>query len=319
MLGFLLLQCLLGLAVDGSTGIGGGWGYCCEWMLDVRAWSGFVILGLWLGGACNLTVRPILFGPDSGDSTSKGDGSTSGDAAGKCTGHASPDADPGGALSQGLVVYYPCEQASGSALPDLSGNSRSATLVSSGTGGAAGYSFATGKVGKALYLNSASDAHVVLPTGLLANACEATIAAWVFLNNQSTWQRIWTFSPGGNVYMFLTTNNDTTGVVRTGITLTANNADQQSVDGPTELPTRVWTYVAVVLGPAGLALYVDGVQVAASSSVTLRPTDMGKTLYDYIGRSNFSWDPYFDGNIDEFRVYNRALSPAEIQALYSGS
>jgi hypothetical protein len=28
---------------------------------------------------------------------------------------------------------------------------------------------------------------------------------------------------------------------------------------------------------------------------------------DYIGHSQFSWDPTLDGNIDEFRVYNRAL------------
>jgi uncharacterized protein len=39
---------------------------------------------------------------------------------------------------------------------------------------------------------------------------------------------------------------------------------------------------------------------------------------NYIGRSQFSDDPYLDANIDEFRVYNRALSPDEIQALANG-
>jgi uncharacterized protein len=287
-------------------------------MTGLRAWSFCAVLGLWLGGACTLTVQPIRAAPDSGDAASSGDGSASSDAVGKCTGHLGTDADPAGSLSQGLLLYYPCEQASGTSLPDLSGNNRNATLASSGTGGSAGYSFGVGKVGKALSLSSASDAHVVLPPGLLAGACEVTVTAWVFLNRQSSWQRIWTFSPGGSVYMFLTTNNDATGAVRTGITLNANNADQQSVDGPAELPTRIWKHLAVVLGPAGLALYIDGVETAASASVTLRPADMGRTFYDYIGRSNYAWDPYFDGSIDEFRVYNRALSPAEIQALYGG-
>jgi hypothetical protein len=299
-------------------------------MLRVRPRWFHCFLALWLVEACSATVEPIALAPDGGGVTTRdgtagdaatdaasSDAASSSDTASKCTGYLGIDADQGGTLAQGLVAYYPCEQASGTALPDQSGNNRNATLASSGT--AAGYRFADGKTGKALYLTSASAAHVVLPSGLLASACEATIATWVYLNSQSTWQRVWTFSNGGNVYMFLTANNDTTGAVRTGITLKGNGADQQSVDGPTQLPTGVWTHVAVVVGPAGLALYVDGVLVASSSAVTLRPADMARTLFDYIGRSNYAWDPYLDGGIDEFRIYNRALSPAEIQALYSGA
>jgi hypothetical protein len=74
-----------------------------------------------------------------------------------------------------------------------------------------------------------------------------------------------------------------------------------------------------VLGSAGAVLYVDGVQVGTNTAVTLRPTDLGKTSNNYIGRSQFSADPYLDGDIDEFRVYSRALSSSEIQALASGS
>jgi hypothetical protein len=37
---------------------------------------------------------------------------------------------------------------------------------------------------------------------------------------------------------------------------------------------------------------------------------------DWIGRSEFvPPDPYFDGTIDEFRVYTRALTSAEIAIL----
>jgi hypothetical protein len=259
------------------------------------------LLGLWLGGACTITVEPIT-------------------ATGKCAGYVGSDSGTGGNLAQGLVAYYPCEQASGTVLPDLSGNSRNGTLASSGTGGTAGYSFVAGKVGKALSLNSAANGHVVLPTELLANACEATVATWVYLNSRSTWQRVWTFSTGSVVYFYLTTSNDSTGAIRAGITLHSNDEkDQQFVDAPMLMPTGVWTHVAVVLGPAGLAIYVDGRSVATSASVTLRPADMGKTVYDYIGRSNYTWDPYLDGAVDEFRIYNRALSPADIAALANGS
>ena len=51
--------------------------------------------------------------------------------------------------------------------------------------------------------------------------------------------------------------------------------------------------------------------------MTLRPSDLGNTANNWIGRSAFTADPYFDGLVDDFRVYNRALTAAEITALYA--
>jgi hypothetical protein len=48
------------------------------------------------------------------------------------------DAGTDAGLSQGLVAYYACDQATGATLPDLSGNNNNATLVT-GTGGTGGY------------------------------------------------------------------------------------------------------------------------------------------------------------------------------------
>jgi arabinan endo-1,5-alpha-L-arabinosidase len=53
--------------------------------------------------------------------------------------------------------------------------------------------------------------------------------------------------------------------------------------------------------------------VATSTSITIRPLDF-KPVLNYIGRSQFS-DPLFNGNIDDFRVYNYALSSGEVVAL----
>ena len=270
------------------------------------------MLALWLGSGCTVTVDPIRAAPDGGLG---GDAGPSAEAGPRCTG--ASDADPGG-LSAGLLAYYPCEQALETTLPDLSGNSRNAALASSATGDA-GFRFSAGKVGKALYLNSSSSAHVVLPSGMLSDACEATIATWVYLNTQKTLQRVWTFSTGANAYIYLTTDHNLSGLMRAGVTLKTNPDDSAFVEGPSALPATVWTHVAVVFSTTGLLLYVDGAQVGSTSPAAIRPADLGKTLYDYIGRSNFSWDPYLDGAIDEFRVYNRALSPTEIRTLASGS
>jgi hypothetical protein len=64
------------------------------------------------------------------------------------------------------------------------------------------------------------------------------------------------------------------------------------------------------------SLYINGAPVLASNSITLRPQDLGTIDYAFIGRCQFSANPYFDGQIDEFRVYKRALSASEVQALY---
>jgi hypothetical protein len=92
-------------------------------------------------------------------------------------------------------------------------------------------------------------------------------------------------------------------------TLTTTNAN-----------TGTWTHVAVVLAAGGGGkLYVNGAQVNANTSLSLRASDLGTIDYAFIGKSQFTADPFFDGSVDEFRVYNRALSATEIQQLYAFS
>jgi hypothetical protein len=64
-------------------------------------------------------------------------------------------------------------------------------------------------------------------------------------------------------------------------------------------------------------LYIDGVVAGTNPAMTLRPSSLGNTVNNWIGRSAYTSDPYFAGLIDDFRVYNRALSAAEITTLYT--
>ena len=61
-------------------------------------------------------------------------------------------------------------------------------------------------------------------------------------------------------------------------------------------------------------LYVDRVVAGTNTAMTLHPTDLGATDKNYIGKSQWQ-DPYFSGMLDDFRVYRRALTAAEIAAL----
>jgi hypothetical protein len=228
-----------------------------------------------------------------------------------------PGRDAGTGVTEGLVAYYRCESAagaSGTGLEDYSGAGHDATLHT-GAGGTTGYSFVTGKVFNALHLVAAQQGYVTLPAGLLENACEATIATWVLVSSSESWQKIFDFGRDSTAYMFLVPKNGDTGKLRFAISV-GGRAGEQIIDGADALPTGSWQHVAVVLGLGGGVLYLNGQKVVANPALTLRPADLGNPPNLYIGRSQFEVDPYFDGNIDSFRVFDRALSDDEIAAVY---
>jgi hypothetical protein len=82
----------------------------------------------------------------------------------------------------------------------------------------------------------------------------------------------------------------------------------------------VWHHIAIVL-PAGAtytgALYLDGVAVATNKAMTLHMSDVGTTTLNWLGRSPFTADPLFNGALDDFRIYKRALSATDMSALFT--
>lgn len=66
-----------------------------------------------------------------------------------------------------------------------------------------------------------------------------------------------------------------------------------------------------------MVLYVDGVE-AARTTTTVKPSelyDANKDYSGYIGKSLYAPDPSFGGEVDDFRIYDRALSAAEVMEL----
>ena len=229
--------------------------------------------------------------------------------------------------TNGLVAYYPCEQANGTSLEDLATSLATGTLHSAtGSGGSStpGYAFQSGKVGNALTLSQAGSGYVSLPTTVVTGSANLTLATWVKLTSVTTWQRLFDIGINANLNqnpatgtsyaaLFLKDQNN-----KLGFTSTRNgfaNAQQMTTDA---LPLGVWKHVAVVLENATGALYIDGVQVSTATSI-LPPQAFGNVDYAYIGKSQFGADPFIDAQVDEFRVYNRALSASEIRAIYSGN
>jgi arabinan endo-1,5-alpha-L-arabinosidase len=163
-------------------------------------------------------------------------------------------------------------------------------------------------LGNALGLDGISQ-YALLPNPV-ANA--STFMAWVKWDGGAEWQRIFDFGNGIGSYLFLSPMVNS-GNMRFAITTNGNGAEQR-IDAPFPLPTNSWCHVAVTVdGSVGL-LYLDGVPVATNSSLTLRPWQTLSTA-NYIGHSQFSMDPLFQGEVSSFRIFGRALSGPEIQNL----
>jgi len=62
-----------------------------------------------------------------------------------------------------------------------------------------------------------------------------------------------------------------------------------------------------------MKLYLDGHLVGSAVTAKL-PADLGNTTQNWLGRSQWP-DPYFNGSLDDFRIYSRALSEAEVRYL----
>jgi len=92
------------------------------------------------------------------------------------------------------------------------------------------------------------------------------------------------------------------------------NAPQTTLFTTTMLPLNVWKHVAITLSSKGAFMYVDGREVARAAGLVISPSALGATTSNWIGKSQFPY-PEFNGRIDEFYMYKRALTKSEIAAL----
>ena len=217
----------------------------------------------------------------------------------------SPEAS---ARIEDLYLHLKFNESSGAAAADSSGNARNATLVN-------GPLFAAGKLGNALGFAASSSQYATLPAGVVSTLGNFTIGTWVKPSSHANWARVFDFGAGTATNMFLTLQSGATGRPRFAIKI--NNSAEQIIDAPDAVATGVWTHVAVTLSGSTGTLYVNGVAVGSNTAMSFRPSGMGSTTQNYLGKSQYP-DPYFNGALDDFRIYGTALSAAEIASLAAG-
>jgi hypothetical protein len=213
-------------------------------------------------------------------------------------------ASPG---SAGLVGHWKLDDGFGATAADSSGNASNGTVYGDPQ-------WVAGHDGGALWFDGTND-YVELPIGwLISSLTNSTFATWVdFSNAGGGWQRIFDFGNDTTSYMFLTPRMGVDGAMRFGITIESGGAPEQVATAPGTLPSG-WHHVAVTINADQdtITVYLDGSAAAQNAEATLNPSDLGATAYNWLGRSQYEADAYYTGLIDDFRIYSRALTQAEV-------
>jgi len=141
-----------------------------------------------------------------------------------------------------------------------------------------------------------------------------TIEAWVkpfsFPNSGPTVVRKDWNATGATQYSLMVGDGITTGTVHMNIAAFLGGT---SVSGGS-VPTNVWTHVAGTYDRQFIRIYVNGIEVGNVPGTAAIPASTQKLG---IGKEDPFTDRDFDGLMDEVAIYNRALSAAEIQAIFN--
>ena len=230
--------------------------------------------------------------------------------------------------SNNPVVHYTFDAGTinGTTVKDVSGNNHDARLV----GGATTVANTITDLGNAVELNG-STAYVEMPQNLIKdlNLEKMTIATWVKADKNLPNQRIFDFgSETGRVAnrntMYLSTQGDlanlefaivTPFTEKFGSSTATLGSNYKYALRAKRMDANVWHHVAITIDGFDAVLYVDGTEVARSSVFNVEPRMLLETTKNYIGKSRNDNHNLFDGQIDDFRIYNRALSAEEIADL----
>lgn len=180
--------------------------------------------------------------------------------------------------------------------------------------------YGDGSDGDALAFDGRDD-YVELPIGsVIGSLTSSTFAIWLDSQPGGSWVRAFDFGTDNpNVYMCLGPRwwfmDDMY------FAITTEGADNQSLVQPVGFDIETgWHHVAVTIDAdrQTMILYYDGEELARNDNAPLSPSDLGETTNNWLGRSHDEDDSYYLGFMDDFRIYNYALTQAEINKVMEG-
>ncbi|MES2777228.1 MAG: glycosyl hydrolase [Bacteroidota bacterium] len=168
----------------------------------------------------------------------------------------------------------------------------------------------------AIKLIKDSSSYIQLENGVVSTLSNFTMASWLKMPaNQASNTRLFDFGTSTTNFMMLSPRYVVGGVPGVRYKITAAAGTFQPVI-PYDLPLDTWVHVVISQKDSVFKFYVNGTLQYTDSTDKVKPSDLGITTQNYIGRSVWSTDPYCDHAYDDFRIYNYAVSDQNVAELY---
>lgn len=170
-----------------------------------------------------------------------------------------------------------------------------------------------GRNEKAVSCTGNADSYVTLNSDLSSVNGAYTISVWCKPDNSTMWTRVYDFGTGTDKYIFLAPSSSFgEGLPRFVL---KNGGAEEVLMSEKPLNIGEWNNITVTYDGTTATMYVNGFNAGKTTDIKLKPSDIGATDKNYLGKSQYDVDPYFSGMIDDFAVYSGAMTEAEVQEL----
>jgi hypothetical protein len=205
--------------------------------------------------------------------------------------------------TNGLVGWWPFN---GNA-NDESGNGNNGTV-----NGATLTTDRFGNAGNAYNFDGINDWIEISDNSSLDLNFELTLSAWINTNSISVTQRIIDKSTVGQADSWCFD----LGVMGVGDLrlIVAGSVINQAMSQANIIENNIWTHVLTTYNGTSVKFYVNGIMVYSISQIGSTPSNNNSVR---IGVNSLYNNEWFDGDLDDIGIWNRALSECEIQDLYN--
>jgi Concanavalin A-like lectin/glucanases superfamily len=222
-----------------------------------------------------------------------------------------PTATPTSSPGYWAYLWYSFETGtvSGTSLTNLgNGRSSTATLLNGASVSTSDYAVGTG----ALYLDASKSQYVRISSFTFTNGI--SISLWFKANSVTTGVRIFDFgngAPSNNIVMYF--SNDNLAVLTV---VDSYNYNKKYADNVvSSVNDNTWRHIVWTIDSSGnWAIYLNGNIYWYGTSYNY-PNTVARS-YNYIGKSS-NGDPYYDGYIDDFGMYQLVLTANDVLNIYS--
>lgn len=226
-----------------------------------------------------------------------------------------------GISTNGLKMYWDAANpnsfisyaTSGNSWSDLSGNGRTATLQNSPT-------FQHATTGSAFTFNG-SNQYATVPTMNDTFSAGFSISFYAsFGSVANSWERIFDFGSGqANNNIFIARESTYGDIFYESWNGTSSRGTCKGPSSGTgSITTSLQQFTLVVSSSGVCQFYLNGSTITTTQtpSSDVRPIDVSRAS-NYIARSNWGADAYFEGYISRLAIYNRALTSTEVTQNYN--